>query len=101
MFRMFIPNGLTMFRKDLKACIYRNSSDDLAKIVHSEIPMGFAYVKRFFKIMNSLTCSHAEMRIFISLTLKVCIDILDQLCNHKCAKVHKTIFAFVLNFTVC
>lgn len=55
MFRMFIANGLTMFRKDLKAIIYRNSTDDLAKIVHSKIPMGFAYVKRFFKIMNSLS----------------------------------------------
>lgn len=40
MFRMFIPNGLTMLRKDLKACIYRNTSDDLAKILRSKIPVG-------------------------------------------------------------
>lgn len=43
---MFIPNGLTMFGKDLKAYIYRNISNGLAKILHSKIPLGFAYMKK-------------------------------------------------------
>lgn len=43
---MFILTGLTMFRKGLKAFIYRNVSDGLVKILHLEIPLGFAYMKK-------------------------------------------------------
>ena len=43
---MFIPNELTIFRKGLRACIYRNISDGLANILHFKIPLGFTYMKK-------------------------------------------------------